>query len=124
MTCRSLFSTVVLTVALVPGAAWAQAPSQATTEKPPSRGAWIAIGAAAGAGAGAVFGEYVFGRGMDMPHGPDMLLGAGLGAGVGSFVAWLATRGRSGVSTDRRGLIVAPIVSPARKSVVVRYAWR
>ena len=43
---------------------------------------------------------------------------------VGAFVAWLATRGRSGVSTDRRGLIVAPVVSPARKAVVVRYAWR
>jgi hypothetical protein len=62
--------------------------------RPPlSRGGWIALGTGIGFGGGLVFGEYYFGRRLDLPHGPDMLIGGAIGAGAGALIAWLATRG-------------------------------
>ena len=49
------------------------------------------IGTGIGFGGGLVFGEYYFGRHLDMPHGPDMLLGGMIGASAGALVAWLGT---------------------------------
>ena len=62
---------------------------------PLSRRAWIALGSGIGFGAGMAFGEYYFGRHLDMPHGPDMVMGGAIGAGAGALVAWLVTRGES-----------------------------
>jgi hypothetical protein len=58
-----------------------------------SRGGWIALGTGIGLGGGLVFGEYYFGRHLDLPHGPDMMIGGAIGAGAGALIAWLATRG-------------------------------
>lgn len=47
------------------------------------------FGALVGAGPGVVFGEYELGRKGDMAHGPDMLVGAAIGAGLGSLVGFV-----------------------------------
>jgi hypothetical protein len=65
---------------------------------PLSRARWIALGTGIGFGGGMVFGEYYFGRHLDLPHGPDMVMGGPIGAGVGALVAWLVTRGGSNQS--------------------------
>ena len=48
-----------------------------------TRGQKLGRGAVIGGGVGVVVGECGFGRGLDMAHGPDMLLGARIGAGLG-----------------------------------------
>jgi len=80
-----------------------------------TRGQRIAIGAAIGGGAGLVFGEYVLGRKLDMPHGPDMLLGAGIGASVGAMIAWAISPDEPAASNSKRGMSVAPLLSPSRR---------
>jgi hypothetical protein len=67
-------------------------PPARRARSPLSRGAWIALGTGIGFGGGAVFGEYYFGRHLDMPHGPDMIMGGAMGAGDGALIAWLVTR--------------------------------
>ena len=68
---------------------------------PLSRGTWIALGTGIGLGGGLVFGEYYFGRHLDLPHGPDMAIGGALGAGAGALIAWLVTRDRSTRTAER-----------------------
>ena len=68
---------------------------------PLSRRAWIALGSGIGFGGGMVFGEYYFGRHLDMPHGPDMVLGGAIGAGAGAVIAWLVTRNGPARSPSR-----------------------
>ncbi len=52
-----------------------QAAPQGASGKAMTRGMRIAIGAGIGGGVGVVVGEYLFGRKLDMAHGPDMALG-------------------------------------------------
>lgn len=78
---------------------------------PLSRAGWIAIGTGIGFGGGMVFGEYYFGRHLDLPHGPDMAMGGAIGAGVGALVAWLVTRGGS----DRSPSTVPTTTDRSRK---------
>jgi hypothetical protein len=89
-----------------------------------TRDSKIALGAAIGGGIGAVVGEHWFGRGLDMPHGPDMLLGAGMGAGVGAIIAAAVTEKKSNPSTRTSSVTMIPIFSPSRKSLLMRLALR
>ena len=68
---------------------------------PLSRRAWIALGTGIGFGGGMVFGEYYFGRHLDMPHGPDMVMGGAIGAGAGAVIAWLVTRNQTTRTAER-----------------------
>jgi hypothetical protein len=100
------------------------APQPSGAPRKVTRGQRIAIGAVIGGGVGLVFGEYVFGRKLDMPHGPDMLLGAGIGASVGALIAWAMFPGEAAASNFKRGVSVAPLLSPSRKALVVMLALK
>lgn len=53
----------------------------------------VLFGTLVGVGAGAVFGEFYFGRKLDLgPHPLDMLYGAGIGAGIGSLLGFVLGR--------------------------------
>lgn len=112
----------------VPGGVFAWQASAQPSPQPEktglSRGARIGIGVGVGAGAGLIFGEYVFGQGMDMPHGPDMLLGAGIGAGIGGLIAWAVTKPDSGGSRPSTTTTVMPVLSSSRKAIVMRLDLR
>jgi len=101
-----------------------QAQSQGASKSGLTRGKKIAIGAAIGGGVGIVVGEYWLGRGLDMPHGPDMLLGAGIGAGLGALIAWATTGNESDVSQSKSSVSVVPVLSPSHKSLLVTLALR
>lgn len=77
---------------------------------PLSRAGWIALGTGIGFGGGMVFGEYYFGRHLDLPHGPDMVMGGAIGAGAGALVAWLVTRG-----SDRSPSTLPTTIDRSRK---------
>ena len=102
----------------------AQATPQATSGSGLTRGKKIAIGAAIGGAIGVVVGEYWFGRGLDMAHGPDMLLGAGMGASLGALVAGVVTEKKSSPSTRTSSVTVIPVFSPSRKSLLMTLALR
>jgi len=96
---------------------------QGVGEKDLSRRKKIVIGAAIGSGIGAVFGEYQFGRKMDMPHGPDMLLGAGIGAGLGALITRILTR--DGPAADSKSFVSAsPVLSASRNALLVTLALK
>jgi hypothetical protein len=99
-----------------------QAASQRISGGGLTRGDRIAIAAAIGGGIGAVVGEYLFGRALDMPHGPDMLLGAGLGATLGALSVAL-TESKSSPST-KSSVTVIPVFLPSRKSLLMRLTLR
>jgi hypothetical protein len=120
---RSLDEFEGSTLVAKANASFTQVAPQGVGEKGLSRSKKIAIGAAIGAGIGAVFGEYQFGRKMDMPHGPDMLLGAGLGAGVGAVITRILTR--DGSATNSKSSVSAfPVVSASRKAWAVTLALK
>jgi len=85
-----------------------------------SRRGWIALGTGIGFGAGLVFGEYYIGRHLDTPHGPDMLIGGGIGAGTGALIAWLVTRSR----TNQSSPMFVPIVTTQTKALAVSFPLR
>jgi hypothetical protein len=99
------------------------APQSSGAPRKLTGGQRIAIGAAIGGCVGLVFGEYVFGRELDMPHGPDMLLGAGIDASVGALIAWAMSPGEPAAS-NLRGVSVAPLLSPSRKALGVTLALK
>jgi hypothetical protein len=71
-----------------------------------------------GFGGGLVFGEYYFGRRLDMPHGPDMLLGGMIGAGAGAIIGALMDMAAADkhvvYAATARTVRVAPTLSPTR----------
>ncbi|GEM_PF-3997514 len=97
-------------------------PQSSDAPKKLTRGQLIAFGAIAGGCAGLVFGEYVLGRKLDVPHGPDMLLGAGIGATVGALIGWVVPLGEPAASNSKRSASVAPLLSPSRKALVITLA--
>ena len=84
----------------------------------------MAIGAGIGGGVGVVVGEYYFGRKLDMAHGPDLLLGAGIGASAGALIAWALTGNKSGASNSKSSVSVVPVLSPSQKALVVTLALK
>jgi hypothetical protein len=85
----------------------------------------IAIGAIFGVPGGLVFGENVLGQRLDVPHGPDMLLGAGMGAGIGALVGAILSGGARPVSSPSRSAVsVLPVVTPSRKALLIAVAPR
>jgi hypothetical protein len=58
----------------------------------------VVAGAAIGGIAGAAVGE-IIGRGLDLSHGPDYMIGAAAGAVLGALVAYLIT-GAATAETD------------------------
>jgi hypothetical protein len=93
---------------------------QAQSSRPSGKEVRILAGVGIGGGLGLIFGEYVFGRTMDMPHGPDMLLGAAIGGTVGGLIAWHASRDSvpsRGFGTD---FAVAPLVTRSTRGVQFR----
>ena len=92
-------------------------PSPSTGKFGLKRGGWIALGTGIGFGAGLVFGEYYFGRHLDMPHGPDMIMGGGIGAGTGALIARLVTRNGSARSNPT----LVPVFTARTKGVAVSF---
>lgn len=62
-------------------------------------------------------GEYVFGRALDMPHGLDMLIGAGIGATIGG----LAARSSADATKPKGAISVVPVIARARKAVLITW---
>jgi hypothetical protein len=82
------------------------------------------IGAVAGGVGGCLLGELILGQQLDFPHGPDMLIGAGIGAALGTWAGSAAHR--NSVSTaapapKKKGLSVIPVVSSKTKAVIVSF---
>lgn len=97
---------------------WRTSPLQSAQGDRITRGGWIALGAGIGGGAGLVVGEYVFGRMLDLPHGPDMVLGGAIGAGTGALIAWRITRGTPDANAS---LTVSPVITRSQKGLFVRF---
>jgi hypothetical protein len=96
-------------------------PTTASARAGLSRKDHVLIGLVAGAGAGVFFGEIVLGQRLDLPHGPDMLLGAAMGAGVGALTGF-AVGSALRADTKMGRVSVAPVVSKTKKAVVL--TWR
>jgi hypothetical protein len=104
-----------------------QASGQETKEQRSTRGRNMAIGAAIGASVGVVLGEFCLGQGMDLPHGPDMLIGAGIGVGIGVGLGALFSgngRTESPGSASKASVTVLPIVTPSRKALLLTVPLR
>jgi hypothetical protein len=123
--CRLLI--VALALSVLPVAAHAQAPSASaqTAAKNGSRTTSTVLGAAIGAGAGLVIGEFWFGKALDLPHGPDMLIGAGIFGAAGALIGWALGGSEPATAiTLSKGFSVAPVLSKSRKAVVFRLSFR
>jgi len=118
---------VALALSVLPAAAYAQTPpagGQATTENG-SRTKNIVIGAAIGAGAGVLIGEYWLGQALDLPHGPDMLIGAGIFGTVGALIGWALGSSEPATAVALgKGFSVAPVLSKSKKAVVFRLSFK
>ena len=99
-------------------------PTSSTARVGMSRGGKIAVGAAIGAAAGLVFGEVVLGQGLDIEHGPDMLIGAGAFAVVGALIAKSMAGPASPTAIPRKAISIAPVLSKSTKAVVVRLSLK
>jgi len=82
-----------------------------------SRRQKILISTGAGAVGGLLVGEYYFGRKLDVAHGPDMLLGAGIGAGIGALLSWTVTKRHPSIAN--LPFRVGAVIAPTRKSLTV-----
>jgi hypothetical protein len=80
-----------------------------------------------GFGGGLVFGEYYFGRRLDMPHGPDMLLGGMIGAGAGAIIGALMDMAAADkhvvYAATARTVRVTPTLTPTRASGTLTVRW-
>jgi hypothetical protein len=137
---------LILTVASFPTTAWAQTASispadvpravdigtpvwLAQASAPPAAGQRsaadkaIVIGAVVGGGiAGAYMGEFWFGQKLGMAHGPDILVGAGVGALAG-FLTRRSSDRAPGAAKPAIGVVtIAPVVLPGRRGVLVKIA--
>ena len=93
-----------------------------------SRGAKIGIGAGIGAAGGLLVGCPLFGQTLDIPHGVDMLMGAGIFAAAGAVIAAAIDRkssaGRAAPAAPKKAITIAPVLSKSTKAVVVRLALK
>ncbi len=78
---------------------------------------WIGFGV--GALAGCFIGEYWLGQGLDFPHGPDMLIGAGVFGTVGALLARHSGIKSPSPASPKRAITIAPVLSKSTKAAVV-----
>ena len=95
-----------------------QNPSPASEETGMTRSQRVAIGVLVGGGVGAVAGEYLLGQKLDIAHGPDMLLGFGIGACAGALIALSTSQDQPQHRDSSRSVRVVPLLSSSRRALL------